>query len=117
MIMVLLVCLLAGAVLGQRFKVFILFPAMVPALFFALVVAAMHGATVWGLVATALIAAASLQIGYLGGIGVRHLAVAERANRVRFRKPAVSGSPLPARQLADNKSRALNSLADRRLAR
>ena len=45
MIMVLLVCLLAGAVLGQRFKVFILLPALVPALVFAILVAAIHGAS------------------------------------------------------------------------
>jgi hypothetical protein len=106
MITVLLVCLLAGAVLGQRFKVFILLPAMVPALFFALLVVAMHGATVGRLLAAALIAATSLQMGYLGGIGVRHLAVAERANRLRFRGLAVSASPRPVRRLADNKSRA-----------
>jgi hypothetical protein len=105
MIMVLLVCLLVGAVLGQRFKVFILLPATVPALFFALLVSAMHGATVSRLLATALTAAASLQIGYLFGIGLRHFAVAERANRVGFRRVAVSVSPRPARRLADNKSR------------
>ena len=106
MIMVLLVCLLAGAVLGQRFKVFILFPAMVPAFVFAILVAAMHGASASRLLATALMAGASLQIGYLGGIGIRHLAVAERASRSRFPTLAISAESQPSRHPADTKSRA-----------
>jgi len=99
-IMVLLFCLLAGAVLGQRFKVFILLPAMVPAAVLAIVVAAVHGATVGRLSATALIAVASLQIGYMAGIVMRHIAVAERANRLRGL--AVSRSLQPARRLIDD---------------
>jgi hypothetical protein len=103
MIMVLLVCLLTGVVLGQRFKVLMLLPATVPALLFALLIIAMHGATVGRLLAAALIATASLQIGYLVGIGLRHLIIVERASRAGFRKLAVSAAARPARHLADNR--------------
>jgi hypothetical protein len=102
MMMVLLVCLLVGAVLGQRFKVFILIPAMLPAFAFATIVAAVQGATVRHILATVFIAATSLQIGYLAGIGLRHFTAAERASRLRPTSLAESTSPRPARQLADN---------------
>jgi hypothetical protein len=83
MVMVLLVCLLFGAVLGQRFRVFIILPAMLPTVAFATVVAASHGTTVWRTLATTFIAVASLQIGYLAGVGIRHFLAAERASRLR----------------------------------
>ena len=101
MMMVLLVCLLLGAVLGQRFKVLILLPAMLPTVTFATIVVALQGATVWQIVATAFLAGTSLQIGYLAGIGIRHLTIVERASRLGAHRLAVSTSPRTARQLAD----------------
>ena len=89
MIMVLLFCSLAGAVLGQRFKVFILLPALVPALGLAILVAAIHGASASRVLAATTLAGASLQIGYIAGIGIQHLAVAGRASRLRFRRLAI----------------------------
>jgi hypothetical protein len=101
MMMVLLVCLLIGALLGQRFKVFILVPAMVPAVALAVIVAEVHGAALWQILVTAFMAATSLQIGYLAGVGVRHFTMVERASRLRPRRLAAPESPRPARQLAD----------------
>jgi hypothetical protein len=92
MVMVLLVCLLFGAVLGQRFRVFIILPAMLPAVAFAMIVAASHGITVGRLVAAALIAVTSVQIGYLAGLGIRHFMAAERASRLRPKRLAISAS-------------------------
>ena len=101
MTVVLLVCVFVGAVLGQRFKVLILLPAMLPTVAFATIVVAVQGATAWHILAAALLAATSLQIGYIAGIGVRHFTIVERASRLRPRRLAVSTSPRPARQLAE----------------
>jgi hypothetical protein len=85
-----LISLLMGMVLGQRFKVLVL----VPALAFVLVVAVGAGvARVQGLWPTALMAAgavASLQIGYLGGTGLRHVIAAARISKLRT---AFQGGP------------------------
>ena len=64
----LLVSLLAGMALGQRFKVIALVPA------FALVTLASgitHPDSIGSIVLLAAVAAAGLQIGYLGGAGIR----------------------------------------------
>jgi hypothetical protein len=92
MVTVLLVCLLFGAVLGQRFRVFILLPAMLPAVAFATLVAASHSITAWQILAAAFQAAASLQIGYLAGVAIRYFLVAERASRLRPKRLAISAS-------------------------
>ena len=105
MVMVLLVCLLAGAVLGQRFKVLVLLPAMVPAGILAILVAALQGPTIWRLVVTAFVAVLSLQLGYIAGIAIRHLAIVDRADRLRLPKLTTAASRQPARQIADGNSR------------
>ncbi len=75
MIILMLICLLLGAVLGQRFKVLVLIPAM------AILLPLVAGAgVVWtgqyAQIAIAVtLAAASLQVGYLAGIALRHLMV------------------------------------------
>ena len=92
MVTVLLICLLFGAVLGQRFRVFIILPAMLPAVAFATIVAASQGTTAWQILATAVIAVTGLQIGYLDGVGIRHFLAAERASRLRSKRLAISVS-------------------------
>jgi len=75
-----IVCLLAGMVLGQRFKVMVLVPAAM--LVFALTIAGglVQGDAFWLTALMAMAAAASLQTGYLFGLGIRHVLMGERAN-------------------------------------
>jgi hypothetical protein len=74
-----LLCMLAGMVLGQRFKVLLLVPAT--ALLLALTAAggALHGDAFWPTALVAVAAAASLQTGYLFGLGIRHALMGNRA--------------------------------------
>jgi hypothetical protein len=64
---VLVIGVLVGAVLGLRFKVF----ALVPVIFIALAVVALHGVArgddFWRLAVSMIAIATSLQVGYLGG--------------------------------------------------
>jgi hypothetical protein len=81
MLTLLLICLLVGAVLGQRFKLLALIPAV------ALALAAAAGFTYsgkfWQILVAALTATTCLQIGYVAGVGIRYLTVAARITRRR----------------------------------
>jgi hypothetical protein len=74
---ILILCLLVGMVLGQRFKVLVLLPAS--ALVMAMTIAGemAHANTFWQLCLTAVAAAASLQMGYCLGLGIRYVLVAK----------------------------------------
>jgi hypothetical protein len=78
-----LICLLVGMTLGQRFKVLILLPAIALTLVVAIGVGIARADAPWAVVLAAAAAIASLQIGYLGGVGILHLAVVARASRQR----------------------------------
>jgi hypothetical protein len=73
---VLILCLLLGMVLGQRFKVLVMLPATIVVVV-ALTIAGetAHTNTLWLLALTVVAAAASLQIGYFLGLGIRHFLV------------------------------------------
>jgi hypothetical protein len=62
-----MISFLVGAVLGLRFKVFILVPAIGLALAVAAVTGIGVGDGVWRLVGTMVVAATLLQLGYVGG--------------------------------------------------
>ena len=90
MVMIALCSSLIGAVLGTRFRVLVLFPAMV--LGFALVaaVAAFKGSAMSSAVLAAAIYAIALQVGYLGGLFTRYCMAAVRvASRRSLRSTAV----------------------------
>lgn len=81
-------CLLLGMLLGQRFKVLILVPFIVLVLALALAESAMPVSRFAP--AEMVAAAVSLQIGYLLGVCIRYLLVAEPAGRSRansFERP------------------------------
>lgn len=78
-----IVSLLVGMVLGHRFKVLILVPAIFLAILFAVGSGVARAETAWTVVATAAIAACGLQIGYLFGTGIRRIMVLARASRLR----------------------------------
>ena len=86
-----LICLLLGAGLGQRFKVLVLIPAMALLLPLSAVAAVVRGDSIGQAAAAVLIAAISLQVGYLAGIGLRHLGAARasrpQANSLRTSAP------------------------------
>jgi hypothetical protein len=78
-----MISLLAGMVLGQRFKVLILVPALALALVLAIGSGIARADTIWSIILMGATAGTSLQIGYLAGVGIRHALVAARASRSR----------------------------------
>jgi len=87
--MLLIINLLAGMVLGQRFKVLILLPAIMIMSLAVLAIGIVRAEPLWW---TASVAAA-LQVGYLLGTAIRVLLVSARAARIHPRAPA---TPMPA---------------------
>jgi len=78
-----LISLLAGMVLGQRFKVLALVPAMVVSLLAAIGVEIVRHGGLGPTVLMAALAVASLQIGYLAGVGIRYALAATRTSGLR----------------------------------
>jgi hypothetical protein len=76
-----MISLVVGMVLGQRFKVLVLLPAIALALVLAIGGGIVRAESAWWIVLVAAAAATSLQIGYLIGVGIRHALVAARASR------------------------------------
>src|ERR1700686_889170 len=76
-----MISLLVGMVLGQRFKVLVLMPTIAIALVLAIGVGVARADTVWSIVLMTATTATSFQIGYLVGLGFRHVLVAARASR------------------------------------
>ena len=90
MTMLAMTAVLIGAVLGQRFKVLILVPAIIIGLAVILAIGMAHHDNLWStLLAMALITTA-LQIGYLGGIVIRFVIAAARVGRNSPRTIAVA---------------------------
>jgi hypothetical protein len=89
--------LLAGMVLGQRFRVLTLVPAGLLTLLVAIGAGAALGETSGQIGLNAVIAIVSIQLGYLFGLGIRHLLLVSRARRLRA---ASFESSLPARRPA-----------------
>jgi hypothetical protein len=73
--------MLIGALLGQRFKVLILIPAMAiaSAAVFALGVA--HNNNLWSVLLVAALTVTALQLGYLGGTAIRFAIAGARIDR------------------------------------
>ena len=83
MSMFILLAFLLGAVLGMRFKVFILIPAIGFALIALLAGGIARGDNVSAILIAAVLSSSSLQIGYLGGILTRYSIAIARAGRLR----------------------------------
>lgn len=65
---------LAGVVLGLRYKVLILVPAVAMAIVFAVIVGVASADHFWSIVLATVVAATSVQLGYLVGIVIRAVA-------------------------------------------
>ena len=89
--------LLIGMVLGQRFRVLTLVPAGLLILLFATAAGAALSETSWQIGLKAVIAIVCIQLGYLFGLGIRHLLLISRARRLRA---ASSEGSMPARRPA-----------------
>jgi len=83
--------LLIGMILGQRFKVLILAPAVLLIVLLAIGAAIESTNPAWSVGARAAMALVGLQFGYLLGAGIRYLKVLARANRLAALRP---GSPI-----------------------
>ena len=77
MLILTMISFLVGVVLGLRFKVFILVPAIGSAL--AMVAVNGAGDGTWKLVGTMIVVATSLQLGYVGGSILQFSVCAKRA--------------------------------------
>jgi len=75
-----LISLLAGMVLGQRFKVLAVVPATAALSLMATGFGVAHSEGLGRTVLLAALAVASLQIGYLLGVGIRYALAATRAS-------------------------------------
>ena len=62
-----IVTILVGAVLGLRYKVFILLPAVTFVLVFVIGVGVARGAGIWRIALDMMVATTALQLGYAGG--------------------------------------------------
>jgi len=67
------VSFMVGAALAQRFKIMVLVPAVATVLTVAVGIGATNAYTAWSIVVTAVIAATSMQVGYLIGMSIHGL--------------------------------------------
>ena len=81
----LMLSFLFGTLLGQRFKVVVLVPAMAPVLILSVTAGITQPNAAWEISKIATSMAVSLQCGYLAGIAIRHFLAAV---------PARGSSPL-----------------------
>ncbi len=86
----LIVCLLAGMVLGQRFKVLILVPAAAAVIVLAIIAGLAYREASWPIALMAMASAASLQLGYLSGLAIRQVLLGGRVKPMAApaRRPA-----------------------------
>ena len=68
-----MISLLVGAVLAQRFKIMILIPAIGIMLVAAVGAGVAQAHTVWWTILMIAAAGASMQVGYVIGLGIRHV--------------------------------------------
>ena len=77
--MLMIFSIFCGAVLGMRFKVLILFPAILVCLALNAGIAAAHGGSLWPTLIAIALSVTGLQLGFLGGLSTRYFMAASRA--------------------------------------
>ena len=78
MMMYMILSIFCGAVLGIRFKVLILFPAILVCLAIDASIAAAHGSGLWPTLIALALSVTGLQLGFLGGLSARYFVAASR---------------------------------------
>jgi hypothetical protein len=88
---------LAGAVLGMRYKVLALVPAIGLAVLVVLILGIGRGDGGWTILGAAVAAATALQVGYLAGTLTRFAVAGARGARLRraWMRATASAGPLP----------------------
>jgi len=71
----------AGIVLGLRYKILILVPALMVAMIFAIIVGVASADSFWSIVLTTVAVVIVVQLGYLAGIAIREVIAAIRSPR------------------------------------
>jgi hypothetical protein len=93
-----IISVLVGAALGLRFNFFILVPTVGLALAVVAVTGIALGNGIWRLVATMVVVAAFLQLGYIGGSVLRFIIGAMRAtDHSKVSMPTSAGVSRPAK--------------------
>lgn len=88
-----IICLLVGAALAQRFKVFALIPAIAVASSVVAMARFGEGATFWQTLGSVVIDVTALQMGYLAGTGIHYFAHSAHTKLGRARSLRSSVSP------------------------
>ena len=94
MIMFAMISLLVGAVLAQRFRIMIVIPATGIMVVVALGAGVAQGYTVWWTISMIAAAGASMQVGYIIGLGIRHVLEAPGESTQAFRPGTSARHPV-----------------------
>ncbi len=78
-----IICVLAGAVLGARYNVLVLVPAVTLAVVFAVIIGIARAYSFWSIVMATTMVAVAVQLGYLAGVATYAAIEAIRAARAR----------------------------------
>lgn len=81
MTMLAMTAMLIGAVLGLRFKVLVLFPAIFIGSAAALGIGMAHNNGLWSVLLSMILAISALQMGYLGGAVIRFISTGTRIRK------------------------------------
>ena len=81
MTMLAMTAMLIGAMLGLRFKVLILVPAIVIGSAATLGIGMAHSNSLWSILLAMALAITALQMGYLGGAAIRFVSAGERVRK------------------------------------
>lgn len=91
MIILIIFCVLVGAIVGLRFQVYILVPVIAMAIFCVAVIAVARDDHVWAIILTVLSSVVSLEVGYLCGSFARFI-LAELHKRHHTSSPLASAT-------------------------
>jgi hypothetical protein len=81
MIILAIMAIIIGALLGQRFKVFVLVPAIAVGSATTFGIGMAHDNSLWSVLLAMVLAISALQMGYLGGIVIRFFGAGVQARK------------------------------------
>jgi hypothetical protein len=73
--------IIIGALLGQRFKVFILVPAIAISSAATFGIGIAHNSSLWSILLATVLAISALQMGYLGGVIIRFVSAGVQVHK------------------------------------
>ena len=90
MLLLAIISLLTGAVLAQRFKIMVLVPATALVLATAAAAGLAQAHSAWWTILVAAMGSASIQVGYIVGLGMRYVLKAPLSDRPQSFRPSES---------------------------